>query len=120
MLTDQEKRLCLDYGPFDWDMGEPGDRTLGDKIVTARAEHICVECRETILPGTHNRIIVCLHDGAIDRFRLCEDCFRAMAASWTDGGAALERRSKVRNRNMAQPLLTGYTPEAKSQPSKME
>ena len=47
---------------------------LFDKIVTARKEHTCDECREKIKIGDRHRVEKTLYDGEFEVFRTCLDC----------------------------------------------
>lgn len=83
---------CLASDPFAGDFGEPGDRTLRDKMVTARKGGFCHDCAGEIEPGTRVRSRTDLFGGEIMSFRWCEPCCRAQAISWDDEGAAWEAR----------------------------
>lgn len=59
-----------------------------ERIVTARREHRCCECRETIQPGTDYEYVAGKWDGRFDSFKTCLLCVeirRAFAcdSSWT-------------------------------------
>lgn len=89
---------CLKYYPFDGDFGAPGDRTLSDRIVTARREGECHDCAQTIHRGERTRRLCAIFDKEMRSYRWCEACCCAMAGSWTDSGAALEARAALRHR----------------------
>lgn len=68
----------LDYNPFEGDFGEPGDRTLRDKMVRAKKAHTCSNCKGPIVIGEHHRSRTELSDGSIMQFRWCALCCDAM------------------------------------------
>jgi len=47
---------------------------LKDKIVTARKEHNCYECKSTILPKEQYRYQVTLYEGKIENIKTCLAC----------------------------------------------
>lgn len=65
--------------PFEGDFGGPGDRTLSDKIVTARKAGECHDCAEQIIPGTRIRSRTDVYGGEMMSFRWCNACCEAMA-----------------------------------------
>lgn len=95
MKTPNEEDV-LAYNPFDGDFGEPGDRTLVDRMATARKRGPCHLCDGEIVPGERIRRRTDVASGEIMSFRWCAGCCVAMAASWKDDGRALERREALR------------------------
>lgn len=91
----------LDYDPFASDFGSPGDRTLRDKIVTARKAGECHDCAQTIQPGERIRSRTDVADGEIMSFRWCQACCEAMALWWTDDGDAMTARYAMRHHNQS-------------------
>lgn len=87
---------CLAYNPFEGDFGEPGDRTLKDKIVTARKPGPCHICGSEIKPGERVRSRVDVCGGELMSFRWCQECCVAMASSWDDHGRGIEKRYSLR------------------------
>ena len=53
--------------------GEPGELVTG-AIVKARKEHRCVECGETISPGSQYERVTGLWDGEFATFKTCLTC----------------------------------------------
>jgi ribosomal protein L24E len=94
-LTDEQKCAALSYDPFAGDFGEVGDRVLKNKIVTARKGGECHICGQPIEPGTEIRVMSEISDGEMMSFRFCHLCCVAMAASWTDSGKEIERRTAL-------------------------
>lgn len=86
---------CLQVNPFEGDFGEPGDRVLKDKIVTARKGGACGICLQDIVPGERIRVLAAIFSGALMHYRWCSSCCAAMASSWTDNGAAWEARAAL-------------------------
>lgn len=86
---------CLATDPFEGDYGDAGDRTLRDKMVTARKGGICHDCAGEIEPGTRVRSRADIFDGEMMSFRWCETCCRAQALSWEDEGKAWEARISI-------------------------
>ena len=86
---------CLACDPFEGDFGEPGDRTLKDKIITARKAGPCHLCGQEIQPGERVRSRADIFDGELMSFRWCNLCCVAMGKSWTDSGEALEQRAAL-------------------------
>lgn len=93
MKYDEQK--CLDLNPFEGDFGEPGDKTLSDKIVTLRNPRECNLCGQTAKPGTRCRVQVKVFTRKLEPYTWCEECCSAMAKSWTDQGRALEKRASL-------------------------
>lgn len=71
---------ALDFDPFEGDFGVPGDRTLEDKMVCARKEHVCFHCCGPIAVGELHRSRRDIADGQLMAFRWCAACCNAMAA----------------------------------------
>ena len=86
---------CLACNPFEGDFGEPGDRTLVEKIVTLRRPRKCALCGQMSVKGTRCRVNVEIFDGKLMSYTWCEECCSAMADSWTDQGRALEKRAAL-------------------------
>lgn len=86
----------LAYDPFDGDFGEPGDRTLLDKMATARKSGPCHLCDGEIVPGERVRRRTDIADGEMMSFRWCNACCVAMAKSEADGADAVEARAALR------------------------
>ncbi len=87
--------LALMADPFEGDFGEIGDRTLSDKIVTARKVYECNDCCSPINPGEKCRARTDIIDSGIHKYRWCHLCCAAMAAhgdSVDDGTDEWERR----------------------------
>lgn len=103
----------LAHDPFAGDFGDQGDRTLSDKIVTARKGGICHDCAEEIEPGTRIRARTDVVDGAIMRFRWCEACCTAMAV-YGETPELLEARISSGHARRARRAETG-TPPHRSQ-----
>jgi hypothetical protein len=59
--------------PLDND-GDGSLEVIEDKVVKARKDHRCVECRETIAKGQKHEYIKGLWDGRFDTFRTCLSC----------------------------------------------
>lgn len=91
-MNEAQEADCLKCNPFEGDFGEPGDRVLKDKIVTARKAGVCGMCRQEVTPGERVRTLSAVFDGALMSYRWCEKCCEAMASSWTDEGRAWEAR----------------------------
>lgn len=67
----------LQYDVFAGDFGEPGDKVLSNKMVSARKEHKCSHCDQTILKGERHRF----QSGVFGEFmthRWCAVCCEAM------------------------------------------
>lgn len=99
-LSEQEVRDCLALNPFDGDFGSPGDIVLSDRICIARKPATCNDCVGPILPGEHQRRHDAKYDGEMRWYRWCFYCCRAMAASWTDDGKALNERWDLRKERL--------------------
>lgn len=71
---------ALNFDPFQGDFGEPGDRELSDKIVTAKKDHPeCSCCGGAIKAGTKNRVKREVYDRELVVNRWCQECTEAMA-----------------------------------------
>jgi hypothetical protein len=87
--------LVLSADPFAGDFGEPGDRTLVDKMAVARKAGECRVCAGTIKPGERVRRRVDVVEGRIETYRFCSTCCHAFAKENEDGGDASERRVEI-------------------------
>lgn len=94
-MTTFDEAECLKVNPFEGDFGSPGDRTLKDKIGTARKGGTCGMCRQEITTGERVRLLAAVFDGELMNYRWCSACCGAMAASWTDNGEAWEERARI-------------------------
>ena len=95
MGTELNEDDVLSYDPFQGDFGSSNDRTLKDKMVTARKAGECHMCAQFINPGDRIRSRSDIFDGEMMYFRWCPACCKAMADSWTDDGFALEERTSI-------------------------
>ena len=59
---------CINYD------GDEGMTRLGDKIVTARKPHTCIECGRDIVCGERYRTEKTLFEGVFEIFKTCLDC----------------------------------------------
>lgn len=91
---DEESVLATD--PFAGDFGSPGDRTLKDKMGTARKQGPCQDCGQTIQPGERIRLRTDIFDGELMSFRWCQLCCEAMAISGEDDMDAWSKRIAMR------------------------
>lgn len=82
-MSDHESLTPLGFDPFEGDFGSQGDRTLKDKMVTARVHQNCFHCNQTIVPGERHRSRVDLADGTFMKFRWCAGCCAAMILEMT-------------------------------------
>jgi hypothetical protein len=73
------EREVLAHDPFQGDFGDPGDRTLSDKVVTARKAAKCHDCGGPIVPKERIRSRTDICEGNIMSFRWCSLCCEAMA-----------------------------------------
>ena len=93
-LTPEQEAACIRYNPFE-EPEDPDDRILRDCMQTARKPGPCIICFETIQPGERTR----RQSGIVNRrrssCRMCAECCVAMASSWTDAGAAIEKRTSM-------------------------
>lgn len=98
-----DEAAILRYHLFQDDFGEPGDRILSDKMVTARKEHTCSECLSTVHPGMRYRHHVGVYNGDLNHYRFCFDCCGAMAQAFDGPDDAdshpMEKRMDVRRAN---------------------
>ena len=96
-LVKYDEESCLSVNPFEGDFGEPGDKTLSNKIVTLRKSRTCDMCGRSAKVGTRCRVQANVFAGEFKSYTWCEDCCAAMAYSWTDQGRALTRRTAMGN-----------------------
>lgn len=98
-----DEAAVLRYSLFQDDFGEPGDRILSDKMVTARKEHTCSECLSPVHPGKRYRYHVGVYNGDLNHYRFCFDCCAAMAQAFDVRDDAdshpMEKRMDVRRAN---------------------
>jgi len=110
-MTTFNEADCLATDPFAGDFGDPGDRTLFDKIVRAAKPHpsACHDCAGDIAKGERHRSRSDVADGDLMSFRWCAECCAAQAASWEDDGKAWEARIGIgmRKRGQLPPLTKG-------------
>jgi len=66
----------VDYDPAD---------VYSSKVVTARKEHTCCECGETIKPGDKYENASGLWEGSWDHYKTCEICLRIRSDVCCDG-----------------------------------
>lgn len=92
-----DEEAVLQTNPFEGDFGEVGDRTLKDKMVTARKATVCHDCAQAINPGDRIRSRTDIASGEMMSFRWCPLCREAMAKSREDGGEAWSARVELRN-----------------------
>lgn len=77
------ERDVLAYNPFEGDFGEPGDRPLTDKMVTAAKAHPeCHCCGCPIEKGERHRYKAEISDGELMDWRWCWACCVAMCEVW--------------------------------------
>ena len=79
-MTEFDEQAALEANPFESDFGDPTDRILKDKIVTARKQTQCCTCGEQINPGNRIRSMTAIFDGDFKRYAWCPRCCAAMAA----------------------------------------
>jgi hypothetical protein len=90
--------LALQYDPFKGDFGDPGDRSLRDKIVKFRRGGECHICAGEVTPGSQGRsLTMAWETDGLMSYRFCAECTDAMAASWNDDGKQLEARYHLRH-----------------------
>lgn len=87
---------ALRFALFADDFGEPGDRILSDRIVSARTAHTCNECISPVMPGTRYRKHTGIYGGEIHHYSFCAECCAAMAQVFNGGWDAMDERAKVR------------------------
>jgi hypothetical protein len=95
--------LVLSTDPYAGDFGEPGDRTLVDRMSVARKPGPCHICAGTIAPGERVRRMVEVFEGEIHAARFCPDCCHAFAMEDADSGEASEERVRIGNERRATP-----------------
>ena len=100
--------------------GERGPSCSTTKVRTARKEHCCVECRETIAAGTKYEYASGVWDGMPDSFKTCLSCVEirnhfACSSGWEYGSvwAQLEE-SFFPDMRAGGPCMQGLSPEAKA------
>lgn len=81
MLTEQQKADALQEDMFAGDFGDGTERCLENKIVHGRTVTACSWCGLPTKAKTHHRVMLWIFDGGFCRYRYCESCCRAMAAS---------------------------------------
>lgn len=99
------KEDVLAHDPFQGDFGGPDDRTLRDKIVTARKIAECHDCGEMIVPRTMIRSRVDIADGELMSFKWCTACCEAMAV-YGENPNILEDRIAARELRQEGPDLS--------------
>lgn len=82
MATADEKILNTDL--FAGDFGEPGDRTLSNKMVVAAKPHQCGHCKGPIAKGERHRCFVEVFDGEMFTGRVCGDCCSAIIRDYDE------------------------------------
>lgn len=92
MITEVQERNCLKYNPFEGDFGDPGDKILKKKMVTAKKGGFCKLCQQEIKPGERIRVQAEIFEGTFENYRWCEQCCIAMAENWFDEGESLSIR----------------------------
>ncbi|MEW7867500.1 hypothetical protein [Aeromonas diversa] len=80
-MNKEQLESALSFNPFEGDFGEPGDRTLKDKIVKFRKPHVCHICDGDIQVGEIGRNLVEVFSGDIGSFYFCQVCCVAMSKS---------------------------------------
>jgi hypothetical protein len=75
----------LDYDPFDADFGSADDITFSDKMVNARKEHECCNCKGKIKKQELYRYIVGKFDDEIHTYKYCAECCAAMVFDVKNG-----------------------------------
>lgn len=73
------EKNVLAFNPFDGDFGEPADKVLSDKIVTARKPGSCAHCGCEVDKGERVRRMSAKFDGELMSYRWCALCCAAMA-----------------------------------------
>ena len=71
----------------DWGNGDDSEFFRED-IITARVEHYCCECGDTIQPGSKYQRIKGVWDGKWETFKTCTPCATVRSdyfCSWTFG-----------------------------------
>lgn len=104
-MTDFNEAECLQYNPFDGDFGEPGDKVLSDKIVTARKKSPCCECLTPTKKGERVRSLSAVFGGELSSYRWCSACCQMFSLAFSDDPDEFDKviaeRSAVRERNAA-------------------
>lgn len=83
MVTVDEKILNTDL--FAGDFGEPGDRTLSNKMVVAAKPHQCGHCKGPVAKGERHRCFVEVFDGEMVTGRVCAECCKAIVKDYDEG-----------------------------------
>lgn len=86
----------LSYNLFDADR-DSDVVVLANRMLTTRSVHACVICGETIPKGTRVRAQseVSRDENKVMRFYVCVACCDAIALRFTDGGRAIEERTRL-------------------------
>ena len=83
-MTSRWQQDCLLARPFDGDYSD-GERTLSDKMVTARKSHHChgvgEACERGVVKGDRSRALVEVNRGDCRTYRWCEPCCQELALS---------------------------------------
>ncbi len=80
MMTPEQEAECLLADPFQGDFGDQGDRTLRDRMGTARKAGPCSGCSRVVQPGDRVRLLTGRFDGDLRSYRWCPACCAEMAA----------------------------------------
>jgi hypothetical protein len=83
-VSTDEKILKTDL--FAGDFGEPGDRTLSNKMVVAAKAHQCGHCKGPISKGERHRCFTELFDGEMVTGRVCAECCSAIVRDYDEQG----------------------------------
>lgn len=82
LMTDDQKILNTDL--FAGDFGEPGDKTLSNKMVVAAKEHQCGHCKGPISKGERHRSFVEVIGGEMMPGRVCAECCSAIVKDYDE------------------------------------
>lgn len=63
---------------------------LGREWRTARKEHRCYACRESIRPGDRYHISAIVQDGSAESFKHCARCWAICEALWAEGAGIID------------------------------
>lgn len=111
MSTADEKILNTDL--FAGDFGEPGDRTLSNKMVVAAKEHKCGHCKGPIAKGERHRSFTEIFDGELFNGRLCAECCSACVADYDAQGIDyMEARIDLYDPSSAYSQMRASNPDA--------
>jgi len=94
-MSSFNEEQCLWCDPFASDFGMPSDRTILDRIATARKAGQCSICLQKINPGDRIRRMKTVIDGDLFNYRFCTKCCNAMSREQDDDGASFERRIEI-------------------------